>query len=120
VDQAKVQRQVEAYLLQRGQDLAKDQGLGHVQDQDLIELGRLDCIARAPEVSPGLAVHLAMIMHEREHRAQDQTAPEPGTTATPEIREADPSVLHGQAGTSSAAREQPKRHDRNGKNEQID
>jgi hypothetical protein len=63
VDQAQVQAEVTAYLLQRGRDVAPDHDLGHAQDQDLIELGRLDCIAQRPGVDPKLAVALEWAAH---------------------------------------------------------
>jgi hypothetical protein len=71
--QAEVRGRVHAYLLQRGRHLATDQGLSvdldHVQDDDLIRLAELDCIAQHPTLSPRLACTLEMVASERDHDA---------------------------------------------------
>ena len=69
-DPAQVQAKVQAYLLARGRSIAADPGLDldldHVQDQDLVELGRLDVIAQYPTLPPNLATTLEMIAAERD------------------------------------------------------
>jgi hypothetical protein len=66
-DPVQVQGELHAYLVQRGQQVARDMDLGHVQPHDLAELGRLDCIAQHPGLDPELATHLEMIASTREH-----------------------------------------------------
>jgi hypothetical protein len=58
--------EVNAYLVARGQRLAQDLDLGHVQAQDLYELGRLDVLGQHPALPEGLAVALEMVADKRE------------------------------------------------------
>jgi hypothetical protein len=79
IDPARVQAQLDAYLLERGRTVAEGQDLGQVSDQDLTTLGYLDAIAQHPTLSPGLAATLEMVgdrrhpglaqaQHELDHR----------------------------------------------------
>jgi hypothetical protein len=84
-DPVQVQGELHAYLVQRGQQVARDMDLGHVQDDDLAELGRLDCIAQHPGLDPELATRLEMIASTREHNPTPGTGAEgspPATTST--------------------------------------
>jgi hypothetical protein len=65
IDPARVQAQLDAYLLQRGRRVAEGQDLGQVTDQDLTTLGYLDAIAQHPTLSPGLAATLEMVADQR-------------------------------------------------------
>jgi hypothetical protein len=62
--QAKVHGMVQAHLAQRGRHLATDPSLDldTVSDEDLIELGRLDIIAQYPDLAPGLATAVDMML----------------------------------------------------------
>jgi hypothetical protein len=77
-DPVQVERELHAYLVTRGQQLARDMDLVNVHDDDLADLGRLDCIAQHPTVSPGLACHLERIAAIRETTVKQaqSTAPD--------------------------------------------
>jgi hypothetical protein len=76
-DPAQVQGELHTYLLERGRRLAQDMDLGHVQDQDLIRLAELDCIAQYHYAPPAVALHLAMLADQAQGKVQ--TAPETHT-----------------------------------------
>jgi hypothetical protein len=60
-DPVQVQRELHAHLVTRGQQLAQDMDLGHVEDQDLRRLGELAIIGEYPDLHPDLALYLDMI-----------------------------------------------------------
>jgi hypothetical protein len=133
VDPAQVQREVNAWLLQRGRDMAQDMDLGQQQDDDLVRLAELECIGKHPTLNPKVATTLEMVVarraamprewewssqearHQGHRHAANETctedgpgpAPEPGGRTAPEgSRFGSSSGLeHGRAG--SATREVP-------------
>jgi hypothetical protein len=132
--------QLHAYLLARGQALAQDMDLGQVQDDDLVQLGRLDAIARYHYALPAMAPFLAMISDQqreqlRQHMARaggctgcfigsrhwpcTRTAPEAGTTDTPDIPDNGIGNAIDRGQVDHATRAVPETANRNGKIDQI-
>jgi hypothetical protein len=73
-DPAQVNAQRREYLLKRGRSVADGLDLGHVEDQDLVQLGELDCIGQHPDLPPGLAVALEHLADERYEPASQAIA----------------------------------------------
>jgi hypothetical protein len=67
VDEAQVQASVQEFLARRGRVVADGLDLGKVNDTRLVELGRLDCLAKRPDLTPDLAVAVAW-MRDRHWR----------------------------------------------------
>jgi hypothetical protein len=66
VDPVQVQGKLHAYLTWRGRQVARDLDMPQTSDENLAELGRLDCIDQNPNMSPGLAPYVEMIADERD------------------------------------------------------
>jgi hypothetical protein len=100
-DPAQVQGELHAFLVQRGRQVAQDLRLPHATDQELAQLGRLDCIDQHPGLDPDLAVALETIAagrghnpfpswdeqvaaHQGHRHARNETCSEPGPGPAPE------------------------------------
>ena len=79
-DPAQVQGELHAYLIQRGRQVAQDLRLPQATDQELAQLGRLDCIDQHPTLDPALAQYLELIAHNLERPGP---APEAGQPPRP-------------------------------------
>lgn len=77
VDPAQVQGELRAFLVQRGRQVARDLRLPHTTDQELAQLGRLDCIDQHPTLDPDLAQYLELVAHNLERQIPRSKAGQP-------------------------------------------
>jgi hypothetical protein len=67
-DHVPVTDELDAYLTERGHQVAQDMDLGQVAPEHLTTLGRLDAIAQHPTLDPALAQTLELVAHNLEHK----------------------------------------------------